>query len=76
MVKRRSFNDIDITKDFEKRLTKKNIENQRENFELHKIPLENMSLKELETFKGNQITRMEEIKLDDVYSKILLEDVR
>jgi hypothetical protein len=76
MVKRRSFQDIDITKDFEKRLEIKQKELQKENFELKKLPLEDMSLKELELFHQNQMNKLEKDIEDDTSSKLLFEDVK
>ena len=76
MVKRRSFNDIDISKDFEKRYEKKQIEIQKEIFEIKNIDFENMTLKELELYKENEIEKLEYAKDEDITSKILLEDVR
>lgn len=76
MVKRRSFKDIDVTKDFEKRLMKKNFEIEKENIELKKTPLEKMSLQELELFNENQMKNLDMEKEDDVSAKILIEDVK
>jgi hypothetical protein len=76
MVKRRTFKDLDITKDFQNRLEKKNLENIKENFNNKNIKLEDMSLKELELYQENQIEKLEKDKKDDVYSKIIIEDLR
>lgn len=76
MVKRRSFKDIDITKDFEKRLERKNFEIEKENLELKKTPLENMSLQELEIYNENRLRKMDTEKEEDTSSKILIEDVK
>ena len=76
MVKRRTFKDLDITKDFQNRLEKKEIENLRENFDNKNIKLEDMSLRELELYQENQLEKLEKEKNDDVYSKIIIEDIR
>ena len=76
MVKRRSFTDIDITKDFQKRLEIKNYEVEKENLELKKVPLENMSLQELELYNENIMKNMDLEKEEDTFSKILIEDVK
>lgn len=76
MVKRRSFKDVDITKDFEKRLEKKNFEIAKENLDLKKTPLENMTLQELELYNENRLSKMDLEKENDTSSKILIEDVR
>jgi hypothetical protein len=76
MVKRRSFTDIDITKDFQKRLEIKNYEVEKENLELKKVPLENMSLQELELYNENKMKNMDLEKEEDTFSKILIEDVK
>ena len=76
MVKRRSFKDVDITKDFEKRLERKYFEIEKENLEIKKTPLENMSLQELELYSENKLKKMDSEKEEDTSSKILIEDVR
>jgi len=76
MVKRRTFKDIDISKDFEKRLEIKNKELEKENFNLKKLPLENMSLEQLELYHENQMNKLEKDKEDDTASKLIIEDVR
>ena len=76
MVKRRSFTDIDITKDFQKRLEIKNYEVEKQNLELKTFPLENMSLQELELYNENIMKNMDLEKEEDTFSKILIEDVK
>jgi len=76
MVKRRSFKDIDISKDFEKRLAQKTFEQEKESLELRKTPLENMSLQELEIFNENQMNKLEAEKELDTSTKLIFEDVK
>jgi hypothetical protein len=76
MVKRRTYKDIDISKDFEKRLNLKAMERAKEKVEFEKTNFDQLSLQELEIYKEQEMMKGEQEKLDDVSSKILVQDVR
>ncbi len=76
LVKRRKFKDIDIAKDFEKRLIEKSKIDQQENIENKQIQLENMSLTELESYRENKKEKENEEKESDLYQKIVLRDLQ
>ncbi len=74
LVKRRKFKDIDITKDFEKRLNIKKKEDMYEMIANESIDITKMSLGELEEYRENIIKKEEEEKKSDLYKKVVLKD--
>ena len=76
LVKRRKFNDIDVTKDFEKRLNVKKFEDIRESMVNESRDLTTMNLSELEEYRENLKKKEESDSQSDIYQKILLDDVR
>lgn len=78
MVKRRQFKDIDISKDFEKRLNIKKIEQAQQNIEKKRIQLQydKMSLDQLETYREDLKKKEEDEKTSDLYQKVLIQDVQ
>jgi hypothetical protein len=78
MVKRRQFKDIDISKDFEKRLNIKKMEQAHENIEKKQMQLQydKMSLDQLESYRDTLKKKEEEEKKSDIYQKVLIQDVQ
>jgi hypothetical protein len=76
LVKRRNFKDIDITKDFEKRLMEKRKMEVNEKIENKLIDLNTMSLTELEEYRSNKKIKESEEKKSDLYQKTVLTDIR
>jgi hypothetical protein len=75
LVKRRKFVDIDISKDFEKRLMEKSKADQIKNIENKQLKLENMNLDQLEAHREKIIKDEEDEKNSDLYKKVILRDV-
>jgi hypothetical protein len=76
LVKRRKFKDVDLTKDFEKRLNLKRIEDEMDIFEEESKDLDNMNLNELELYREKIKNKEEEDKKSDLYQKIVLRDIK
>lgn len=70
--KRRSFKDIDITKDFENRLHEKKKQDQINLMKKEMIDYSNMSLAQLEEYREHETEKEEQEKQSDLYNKILL----
>ncbi len=76
LVKRRKFNDVDIAKDFEKRLHDKSSADYKKLLELEGKDLAGMSLEELEEY-NSQISESEESdKSSEIYNKMILTDIK
>jgi hypothetical protein len=75
LVKRRKFQDMDISKDFERRLSIKKREDSLERLE-NQIKLEDMTLDQLEAYRDKKIKKEESEKKDDIYNKIVLHDIK
>ena len=76
LVKRRRYEDIDIAKDFEKRLRIKTKEDQKEYIKDKSLNFESMSLQELEEYRKEKVMKEEEEKKSDLYQKIILGDIK
>jgi hypothetical protein len=76
MVKKRKFEDVDIAKDFEKRLREKTIEDVKDYQEEQMMDFDKMSLEELENFRKGKINKEEEEKKSDIYQKIIVQDIK
>jgi hypothetical protein len=76
LVKRRSFKNLDITKDFERRLHIKKIEDEKHKFENELVDLNKMSLSELEAYREKMKDKEEEDKKSDIYQKVVLTDIK
>ena len=76
LVKRRKFKDVDLTKDFEKRLNLKRIEDEMDIFEEESKDLDKMNLNELELYREKIKNKEEEDKKSDLYQKIVLRDIK
>ena len=76
LVKRRKFKDIDITKDFETRLSQKVQKDAKNKIEEIGVDLNRMSLAELEEYRDKKVAREEEEKKSDLYQKVILRDTQ
>lgn len=74
LVKRRKFKDIDIAKDFEKRLKEKKVEDMLEKLENQNLDLNSMSLSQLEEHREKEKEKEEQEKESDLYQKVVLKD--
>ena len=76
LVKRRQFKDIDISKDFERRLMSKKILEEQEKKDAHSISLELMTLDQLEAYREKLVIKEESEKKEDIYQKVILRDLQ
>jgi hypothetical protein len=75
LVKRRNFKDMDISKDFEKRLSIKKFEETIERLE-NQVKLNEMTLDQLEAYRDKKIEKEEKEKTEDIYQKVVLHDMK
>ena len=75
LAKRRKFNDIDVAKDFEKRIIQKNKNLSEDFIKNQMIDINKMSLNQLEEYRSAQKLKEKEEKESDLNQKIILRDV-